>query len=289
MCPNATDSLACLRNADFEDLNNAIVATLAQPVVGPLYGPVVDGDIFAQPVLQQLQQGRIVTVPFILGTTNDEVSLAIPKGLNTEADLQRSMTSFMGLKQTQVDAILPHYPYDDPESVVQGVATHQLNTTIGLQFKRASTIATDVIQKGPVRYAGQLYEKINSGSTSPLYMYNANTTISKGGLWCGAGHGFDLPYMFYNLDGIGWEGDVPPFFGGNPFDGRPQSYLDLAKVMSGMWVGFANNGVPSYKDREFLVPMKFHRGIINTDIVTSYRTCTGVATLPRRGWPGHEL
>lgn len=223
------------------------------PVPGLVWGPVIDEDIFTRPILDQLRQGDVVRVPYILGTNNDECSFVASQGFNTETDLHEAMVSSWGLNRTQADTILSHYPYTDPESVVPQVATYQLNTTIGLQYKRANTLLTDLVHKGPVRYAAQLWLGLNSKSTSPLYIYNANTTVSTGGLWYGAAHGFELPYMFYNLNGTGWEGDQSsPFHGGNPFTGRPQSYIDLATVMSGMWASFVSTGVPYYKNRESL-------------------------------------
>ncbi|KAH7159431.1 Alpha/Beta hydrolase protein [Dactylonectria estremocensis] len=143
VCPKATDKLACLRQADFETLNNAINASLSLPYAS-VFGPVMDGDILVRPRVEQLRDGDFVDIPFLLGTNNDETGYYAPAGINNDLELHQ------GLIQA------------------------------------------------------------------------------------------------WDLNGTGWEGHEAPFLGGNPFEGRPQPYLDLAAVMSGMWVGFINNGVPYY-------------------------------------------
>lgn len=249
VCPDATDKLACLRQADFEALNNAINATMTLPVAGPVYGAVVDGDIVSRSAVEQLRDGDFVNVPYLLGSTNDENSYSVPQGINSEKDLYDTMLSeVMGLNVTQATEIMSQYLYSDPDLASSVVPNAELNATIGLLYNRAATIATDLVFKAPTRYGAQLLQKHGS---SNIYLYNANTTHSVGPRYFGAAHGFDMAYTFYNLDGTGWEGGEPPFFAGNPFTGRPQPFLDLAAVMSGMWVGFINNGVPYYDKRKF--------------------------------------
>ncbi|KAM6509441.1 hypothetical protein FALCPG4_017096 [Fusarium falciforme] len=243
VCPKATDKLACLRQADFEILNNAINASLSLPYAGVLYGPVIDGDILVRPHVEQLRDGDFVDVPFVLGSNNDEMAYYVPEGISNDVELHQALIQSFGLNFTQATEVMSRYLYSDPELTSPGVSNGQLNATLGLLYKRANTIATDVVFKAPTRYGAQLWQQHNS---SNLYVYNANTTISVGPNYFGAAHGFELPYMFYNLNGTGWEGHEAPFLGGNPFIGRPQPYLDLAAVMSGMWVGFINNGVPYY-------------------------------------------
>ncbi|KAH7462825.1 hypothetical protein FOMA001_g18296 [Fusarium oxysporum f. sp. matthiolae] len=247
ICPEATDKLACLRKADFETLNNAINATLSLPFAAIVYGPVVDGDIVARPRLEQLRDGSFVKVPLLLGTNNDEAGYYTPLGINTENELHEVLvTQTVGLNFTQATEIMSQYKYSDPDLVSPEVLNAELNTTVGILYKRANTILTDVVFKAPTHYGAQLWQKHSSN----IYVYNANTTISVGPNYFGSAHGFELAYMFYNVNGTGWEGGQPPFLGGNPFAGRPQSYLDLAAVMSGLWVGFMNTGIPSYSNRE---------------------------------------
>ncbi|CAH0025589.1 unnamed protein product [Clonostachys rhizophaga] len=249
VCPDATDKLACLRKAKFEDLNNAINASLSIPVAASpnIYGPYIDGDIVARSMANQLKDGDYVKIPIIMGTNNDESVYFVPPGLNSEADIQQFLLgSFVGLNLTQANAIQTGYKYDDPEQCLPGIHRYQLNSTVGIQLKRAVSILSDLTFIGPTHYGAQLVSKNNY---KPLYVYNFNASISVGPNYYGAAHGYELAYTFYNLNGTGWEGDKPPFLGGNPFIGRSKSYLELADVMSGMWIGFFNHGVPGYKNQ----------------------------------------
>ncbi|CEL08635.1 hypothetical protein ASPCAL11783 [Aspergillus calidoustus] len=214
VCPDAIDKLACLRAADFEALNNAINATLSLPFAGPIYGPVVDGDIVARDPVKQLLDGAVVKVPYILGTNSDEASYYAGYGINTDQDLKEALMTNMGMNETQALALMARYPYySDPgaTSASPEVSNEQLNTTLGLQFKRANTIATDIFMGAPTRFAAQLWH----GQASASFTSIARIQPSAPGL-------------------DGWEGDRVPFFAGNPFMGRPQPYRDLAAVMSGI-------------------------------------------------------
>ncbi|KAH6989881.1 carboxylesterase [Ilyonectria destructans] len=242
VCPEATDKLACLRKADFETLNNAIRTSLSVPHAGVLYGPIIDGDIMVRSPVEQLRDGDVVDVPYLVGSNNDEMSYYTPV-INDELELHQSLIQTMDLNFTQAIEIISRYPYSDPELVSPEVSNARLNSTVGVLYKRANTIFTDVAFKATTRYGAQLWQQRKSSNT---YIYNANTTITKGPNYFGAAHGFELPYMFYDINGTGWQGDSPPFLGGSPFEGRTQPYFDLAAVMSGMWVGFMNNGVPHY-------------------------------------------
>jgi len=247
VCPDAANKLDCLRKADVETLNSAIMLSMSLPIP-TAYGPVVDGDIIARKASDQLRDGDFVKIPYIVGTTNDEGTYVAPLGINTEQDVWEILMSSGRVNVSLASQLMSRYSNEDVESVSPGVSNFKFNTTVGLQFKRAATILTDIVFGAPTRYAAQL---CHQHSCRGIYIFNANTTISQGPNYLGASHGFELPYVFYNLDGTGWEGDEPPFSGGNPFAGRPQPYLDLAEVMSGMWIGFFNDGIPHYDNREW--------------------------------------
>ncbi|KAH6661541.1 lipase 2 [Plectosphaerella plurivora] len=247
VCPHATNKLDCLRKASFEEIHNATRTTVSLFPVA--YGPVVDGDILARPAAEQLRDGSFVKVPYIMGTNNDEASIYTPLGLNTAADVFDSLVSATNnVDFTIALGLMSRYPKTDNDGVLDGVPFAHFNTTVGLQFKRFLAIMSDGVFIAPTQFSANLWQRHNNSTN--LYVYNANVTISQGGNWYGAGHSFDLPYVFRSLTGVGWEDNgEPPFAGGNPFAGRPQSYIDLADVMSGMWIGFFNNLVPHYANQ----------------------------------------
>lgn len=78
-CSDTTNSLQCLRELPFEDLN----AVLNQSTFSGVWTPQIDGDIFARYTSNQVAEGAFVHVPIIVGTTADEGTSFAPKGLNT--------------------------------------------------------------------------------------------------------------------------------------------------------------------------------------------------------------
>ncbi|KAK5203301.1 hypothetical protein LTR41_010944 [Exophiala xenobiotica] len=241
LCANAAGVLACLRKADFADLNNAINASLSIQQQGTNYWPVIDGEIVARVSLSQLLEGAFFKIPYVLGTNNDEGAYFIDFGINNDADLAESLASPV-LNDASIPQLMASYPLVDPDSAIQGLKNSELNDTIVLQWKRAATLSTDIDMEAPTRKSAQIWmDKTSEGA--PIYISNANTTNAIADQYLGA-----IPYMFYSLNGSGCEGDLPPFVGGNPFLDRPQSYLDMAAVMSGFWVGYFNGGVPQYKN-----------------------------------------
>jgi triacylglycerol lipase len=202
------------------------------------------------PPAKQIRQGKVVDVPFVLGTNIDETSYYTPTGINTELDLFDAVTATFSCNTSQALAIMDHYSISDPEITVLGVENYQLNDTVGHLFKRANSIGTDLIYTASTHYTAQLWAQ-QANLSSNIYIFSANTTIAQGPVYYGAAHGFELAYMFYNLNGTGWEGTNPPFNGGNPFADRPQPYFELAEVMSGMWIGFINSGKPHYENRTY--------------------------------------
>lgn len=213
------------------------------------YGPVVDGDVLVRPAADQLRDGSFIKVPYIMGTNNDEASIYTPLGLNTAHDVFVALQS----PPTNMDfglaaGLVSRYLNDGTDNVIEGVGNYQLNTTIGLQFKRFLAIMTDAVFVAGTQFSADQWQK--NSNESGLYVYNANTTISQGGNWYGAGHGFELAYTYRSFTGIGWEGDEPPFAGGSPFLGRPKPYYELSDVMSTMWISFFNTLNPNYKNRK---------------------------------------
>ncbi|KFY95067.1 hypothetical protein V498_03539 [Pseudogymnoascus sp. VKM F-4517 (FW-2822)] len=249
VCPNATAKLDCLRKADLETLDKAMEASMALPGPSVVYGPVIDGDILTMKPAEQMRQGKIVNVPFILGSNTDEASYYTPTAINTELELLDAITTRFGCNTSQALRIMDHYAFSDPENAVQGVKNFQLNSTTGLLYKRANSIGSDLIFKASTHLTAQLWSKQGRDN---IYIYNANTTLSKGPVYYGSAHGYELAYTFYNLNGTGWEGNEAPFSGGNPFDDRPQPYFELADVMSGMWIGFINTRKPHYANQSVI-------------------------------------
>lgn len=82
-CWDAVDRMACLRNVDFTQMNDAINATSPQS-----WFPVIDGDIVPEQPSRSLYTGKkYVKVPILIGANTDEGSHYMPThDVRTEAE-----------------------------------------------------------------------------------------------------------------------------------------------------------------------------------------------------------
>jgi triacylglycerol lipase len=76
----------------------------------------------------------------------------------------------------------------------------------------------------------------SSGLTSFCYRFNADNSATS---WnAGVTHFEEIPFVFINLEGLGYENH-----GGYPFRNKGPEYTDLAYTIAGMWISFV-----SYQD-----------------------------------------
>lgn len=160
-CASATNSLDCLRDLPFQEINGALLARATE------WTPVLDGDFVADFPHNQLRSGRFVRVPVLIGCNSDEGSgqgaSAGPggKGVNTEDDLRAAIvdhyfppssswaSSAPGRAEQLVDELLRLYP--DIQAIgIPGLDKFpviapgdSLAKSVGLQFRRASALAGD--------------------------------------------------------------------------------------------------------------------------------------------------
>lgn len=189
-------------------------------------------------------------VPLLLGDNSEEGSGFVGFGLNT--DVHNTLTA-IGLNDTLAELPMQSYPINSSILTPTQLPDSELNSTLGLQNKRITTLFTDLIMKGPRRLTARLW--LQNAPHSRIHTSNSNCSFSVGPQFLGASHGFELPYVFYNINGTGYNRynncqAQPPWLGGIPFDCRPQTFIELAKAMSGMWIGFVVHLVPSYSERK---------------------------------------
>jgi carboxylesterase type B len=87
-CSNATDTLQCLRDLPFAQLN----AILNSTTFSGVWSPQIDGDIIARHSSDQLAEGAFVRIPIIVGQNSDEGTSFAPKGLNTSEQFAQALT-----------------------------------------------------------------------------------------------------------------------------------------------------------------------------------------------------
>lgn len=190
--------------------------------------PIIDGDFIMQSPTTQLLAGQFLKVPFLLGTNTDEGTSFAVQGINTDAEfidyLQRFATNTTTTSTLQ--ALYPNIPaIGIPASYMTAP-----DTDLGLQFKRVASLNGDALMHAPRRFTNQIWAKNNLSS----YSYRFNVIPNGAAVWAGVGHGQEIAFMMNNIEGVGYvaQGGV------DPFEGKPESYKEVAKLMSSMWVSF---------------------------------------------------
>jgi carboxylesterase type B len=247
-CSQAADKLACLRLVPTEVLNDTLSSITTEDYYQIYLGPLVDGDIIACNGVEQLIDGSFVKVPYILGDNSDDGTDFTPQGINTDDDFIAFYQGY-GIDNATLIDLLKLYP-NDPSNDIPLSAPGVFNDTIGLQFKRSATLIGDIAFKAPRRLAAQQWNKYTNTS---LYSYRFNTIPNGIPDYYGVTHFQEVPFVFHNVRGNGFPNIDPPYFGPDPFSNRPESFFDLATLMSRMWASFIHDKNPNFYDRMFRI------------------------------------
>lgn len=206
------------------------------------FRPLPDGDIIAQSPVLSMEEGKFVRLPYIIGTNADEGTGFVSFGINTDEDVNATLIS-SGVTSTQAAKLMELYP-NIPEDLVVASHPQQFDETVGLQYKRAATLATDLTFLAQTRHFIGMYME---NSSTNLWMYLFNSIPNNVPEFYGAGHGLDLAYTFHNFEGVGWTDEGPaPFFGGNPFENVTSLHKDMADLICRGWISFVNDLDPNY-------------------------------------------
>ncbi|KAH9837051.1 Alpha/Beta hydrolase protein [Rhodofomes roseus] len=217
-CTDSIDVLGCLRSVPFVTLNAAINTTNAT-----VWSPIIDGDFVAKLASYQLEAGDYVHVPIISGANTDEGTAFGPMGINTTEEFLTYITT-----PALAEQILNAYPDAPCEGIPADLECKRLNGTYGLQYRRTSAYAGDVVFIASRRLQCHTWA---AGGT-PAYCYRFNTRPNGISLESGVTHFQEVAFVFDNTNGYGY--DMVP----DPFDGVPESYFTLAKLMSRSWASF---------------------------------------------------
>ena len=225
-CSNSTSTLGCLRSTDYATINAAFNTTMPYE-----FNPYVDGDIIQGSVYEQLLNGSFIKVPYLIGTNSDEGTAFGMKGVNNDSDFRSYMAS-TGADEQSVTILEATYP-NIPSIGIPETVAEQLNTTYGLQYKRAAAFGGDFAFTAARRLTNQQYARYNATS----YAYRFNAIPYPLDSITGVTHFQEVAFVFNNINGLGYAE--------NPFQGKPPSYYTLSKLMSCMWVSFIHDGNPN--------------------------------------------
>lgn len=243
-CSSATDTLACLRTIPTDTLHSIFDNTSIVPehsisgLSGAKFIPVIDDDFIKGSGTIQLQEGKFVKVPYLIGANADEgTAFAVP-GVNTDAEF-RELVKDLGLDNATTDIFEALYP-NIPQIGIPAIMVGKPPSGYGRQYKRVAAFQGDVNIHGPRRLASQAWSSRNV----TVYSYRFDA-VSPGngpaaGSYAGATHGSEMPYVFHNGDGVWYD------FNKTTMESIPNSYSHLSTIMSRMWVSFVTTLDPNY-------------------------------------------
>ncbi|KAF2634452.1 alpha/beta-hydrolase [Massarina eburnea CBS 473.64] len=232
-CGNATSKLDCLRNVDFSTLNSFVNTTVGLSLD---WKPLIDGDYIQGPTSVQLANGDFVHVPIIDGTNSDEGTAFGPKPMNTEEDWLTTLETTaqpVNLTAEQAQQVVDAYPADLSTYGVLVPANQPLNWTppasSGDTSRRSDAYYGDVTFIASRRKTCQTW----AANSIDAFCYRFNTVPAGLPDSVGATHFQEVAFVFNNQQGLGY----PPV-SEDPFEGKPESYFQLAETMSAAWVSF---------------------------------------------------
>jgi carboxylesterase type B len=207
------------------------------------FGPTIDGDFVQTYRSQQIKRGGFVRVPIITGANSDEGASMSPMGISTTEDFRATLSRF--LPSSFLDAILKAYPDDLSVNVVASLGDQRPALPYGAQFRRSASFWGDYYFIASRRETAKTW----ASHSLPAYAYRFNAIPAGVPPEVGAGHYKEIGFMFNNLEGVGYRPDI------RPFQGKRQSYIDLAELMSSSWVSFIHGLDPNgFKGRDSKVP-----------------------------------
>ncbi|KAL0635255.1 hypothetical protein Q9L58_005821 [Maublancomyces gigas] len=217
LCYNTTDTLECLRAVPYDKIYTAMDA-------GYEWFAVVDGQFVTQWPVKNIKEKKFLKVPILIGSNTDEgISFGVA-GVNTDAQAieQLSKSKRWVVTPFQAENILALYPNDPVVGSPYGTGSTTW-PSLGLQYKRYSSIAGDLTMDAPRRLMATAY-----AASEKVYSFRFDTPMKNSTTKIGVGHFSEIPHVFSNPDPT----TLTPL-------GNDPSHLALGHLMARMWVSFA--------------------------------------------------
>ncbi|KAF4981579.1 hypothetical protein FZEAL_2645 [Fusarium zealandicum] len=271
----STESLECLRNAPFKEINHALNVSR----VGP-WPPVLDHDFIDDYPTNQVANGNFPKIPLLIGANTDEgTSFGTGKGPNgggvdTDEEMRDAITTIIpadaethsGASVDElVDELLELYPNDQAQGIPSlDTWPHVIkpNDTfaqkLGAQYRRTGALFGDFSMQYLRRRANKAWAK----QGIPSYAYRFNVTVNGMTPSTGATHFQEVgqlseedllctsankivqkvAFVFNNINGDGYS--TNPFGGSSTYLAEAKA---LAKCMSSAWISFITTLDPNGK------------------------------------------
>ncbi|KAF4969011.1 hypothetical protein FSARC_3665 [Fusarium sarcochroum] len=227
-CDTKEDKLACLRDVPFDKLN-----ATSEKVPGNFY-PVVDGDFIPDYPSTLLENGNFTKVPFLLGTNADEGTLFSGAGVDTDEEIADIIQS-AGPDANTTEILMALYPNIDSLGLPAQYRVKS-DDPVKAQFKRAVALQSDQLFTAWTRARSDAWSK--HGATAYSYLFESPNTNSPR-KYIGTSHFTEIAYVFYNKQGLGYAE------GQSPLENASKEVLDLAKLVTRMWISFIHDLDPN--------------------------------------------
>jgi acetylcholinesterase len=234
-CSDAADRLACLRELPWQTLSDIFSGKTPLSVAAPTLSAVIDGDFMTAQGTDLLKQGKFMHVPLLTGNNFDEGTAYAKTGINTDTEFTSWLAS-QGLNNAQISAISTLYP-DDPAVGIPVFYEGRPGGSFGSQFKRVAAFAGDYQQHAGRRALAETWAA--AGLPVYTYMWNVHVNGLPNPIY-GATHFQEVAFVFNNVAGRGYSP--------SPFAGKPQTFVELADLMSKQWVAFMSDSDPNVED-----------------------------------------
>jgi cholinesterase len=129
--------------------------------------------------------------------------------------------------------ILRLYPDDPCQGIPEYLGCERV-PEMGYQWRRTNAYAGDVMMHANRRFQCEAWTE----TSTPAYCYRFNVHSADVPLIMGATHFEEVAFVFHNIEGMGYHY-------GKPFEGTPESYKQLAKLMTSMWASFIHDLDPN--------------------------------------------
>lgn len=138
--------------------------------------------------------------------------------------------------------VLATYPDDPSHEILANLGPNfRPGAPYGAQYRRAATYYGDALFVANRRRTCEIWAAFNLTA----YCYRFNAIPAWATAMDGATHFVDVAFPMLNLKGVGYPPVRIP-----PFEGKPQSYTSLARLMSRDWIQFINSGEIGHRDDE---------------------------------------
>ncbi|RSL59433.1 hypothetical protein CEP53_005813 [Fusarium sp. AF-6] len=196
-CSSANDTLACLRNVDydtFEQATNSVPGFISYNSIALSYLPRPDGEVLSDSAEVIVQSGKYAAVPLIIGGQEDEGTLFsfAQSNLSDTSAIVEYLSSlyFHGATKTQLKTLVDTYNESISAGSPYGTG---LTGEVYPGFKRLSSLLGDI--GFTLARRSMLYHASKANPTVPIWSYEAS--YDRGTPVLGTFHGSDLLPVFF--------------------------------------------------------------------------------------------